>query len=243
MTEQVAFITGGGTGIGRAVAEAFVARGDQVVLVGRREEPLQRAVKELGEKHAAWTTCDVAAPFESERAIEFALERFGRLDVLVNNAAQFMLKPLAETSDAELRDLFAANVLGPLALIRAATPHLATSKGCVINVSSVVAQAVVGDSVAYSASKAALEQLTRALAVELGPQQIRVNAVAPGLTVTEMSERLREDAEYQKQTEANTPLGRLGRPDDMAGPILFLASPESGWITGQVIQATGGLML
>ncbi|HBP16834.1 MAG TPA: hypothetical protein DEA08_03435, partial [Planctomycetes bacterium] len=164
-------------------------------------------------------------------------------DVLVNNAAGHFSKPLAETSDEEIRGLLELNVTGVLTLTRAALPELVQRKGSVINLSSVVSRAAVPGYSTYGTSKAAVDQLTRNLAVELGSQGVRVNAVAPGLTVTPMSAEIRENDDFVQQFVAQTPLGRLGEPAEIAPAITFLASEDARWITGQVLQVSGGLLL
>jgi NAD(P)-dependent dehydrogenase (short-subunit alcohol dehydrogenase family) len=239
---QVVLITGGGTGIGAAMARAFVARGDKVLLCGRRETPLKALVEELG-TGAAYFQADVARPGDAHLAVNAAVNRFTRLDVLVNNAGVFTLKPLTEHEDDDLRQLLEVNVFGPLALIREAVPHLQETGGCVVNVSSTVGQRALANSVPYAATKAAVDHLTRGLAVELGPLGIRVNAVAPGLTRTDMTAALCADEAAVAGVVADTPLGRLGEPEDMARVALFLASPDAGWVTGQVVQAAGGSLV
>lgn len=235
---KVALVTGGGTGIGKAVAEAIVAEGGKVVVTGRREAPLQELAARFPQQ-IAWVAADVAAKGGPARAVQFAIERFGRLDVLINNAGVGILGPLSDLDDAGLATLLAVNIGGTAAAIREATPHLAKTRGAVVNVSSTLAQASVPGTAVYSATKTAVERLTAALAVELGTAGIRVNAVAPGLTVTDMSQSLPE--EMFQGLVAQTPLGRAGRPEDIARAVLFLASDE--WLTGQTLQSSGGLML
>lgn len=240
--DRVVLITGGGTGIGLAAAERFVALGARVVVTGRREEPL-KAFAEAHPERAAYLSADVSQGGEAERIVAFVVERFGRLDVLVNNAAGHFSKPLVETSDDEIRGLLELNVTGVLTLTRAALPELIQRKGSVVNLSSVVSRAAVPGYSTYGTSKAAVDQITRNLAVELGPQGVRVNAVAPGLTVTPMSKEIRENDAFVEHFVAQTPLGRLGEPAEIAPAITFLASAEARWITGQVLQVSGGLLL
>ena len=181
---------------------------------------------------------EAGAPVE---AIRFVVEQFGGLDVLVNAAGVGTLGPLVDLGDAALEQTFGVNVRGVLITTREAIPHLAKTRGAVVNISSTLAQASMPGAAAYSGSKAAVERATTALAVELGPQGIRVNAVAPGLTQTDMSDGIPQ--EMLDGMVAQTPLGRIGQPEDIARAVAFLASDDASWITGQVLQSSGGLML
>lgn len=237
---KVALITGGGTGIGRAVAEALVAEGAKVVVTGRREEPLKRLASEHPDA-VRYVTTDVTEPGAPAAAIAYVIEQFGQLDVLVNNAGVGILAPLVELDDDALRLISGVNVEGLLIATRDAIPHLAKTGGAVVNISSTLAQASMPGAAAYSGSKAAVERITSSLAVELGPQGIRINTVAPGVTQTDMV----SDAppEMIQGMVAQTPLGRIGKPEDIARAVAFLASDDASWITGQVLQSSGGLML
>jgi NAD(P)-dependent dehydrogenase (short-subunit alcohol dehydrogenase family) len=237
---KVALVTGGGTGIGRAVAEALVAEGARVVVTGRREEPL----KQLASEHpdaVRYVTTDVTKKGAPAAAVRFAIEQFDRLDVLVNNAGVGTLAPLVELDDDALQRISGVNVEGVLITTREAIPHLAKNGGAVVNISSTLAQASMPGAAAYSGSKAAVERITSALAAELGAQGIRINAVAPGITKTDMSAEAPQ--EMLDSMVAQTPLGRIGQPEDIAKAVVFLASDDASWITGQVLQSSGGLML
>ena len=237
---KVALVTGGGTGIGRAVAEALVTEGAKVVVTGRREEPL----KQLAGEHpdaVRYITTDVTEKGAPADAVRFVMEQFDRLDVLVNNAGVGFLGPLAELDDDALQQTFGVNVQGVLITTREAIPHLSKSGGAVVNISSTLAQASMPGAAAYSGSKAAVERLTSALAVELGPQGVRIKSVAPGVTKTDMSSSAPQ--EMIDAMVAQTPLGRIGQPEDIAKAVAFLASDDASWITGQVLQSSGGLML
>lgn len=239
--DKVALITGGGTGIGRGIALSLRAAGAKVVVVGRREAPLAALAAE--DPEIAYTTADVTKTEDIRAAIAFTRERFGKLDVLVNNAGVFVAKPHVETSDEEIALQLAVNVGGVLVASREALPALSETKGSIVNISSVVAKAAGPGLVTYSATKAAVDHLTRVLAAEVGQAGVRVNAVSPGLTRSEMSEPLLADEETRRGYISQTPFGRLGEPEDIAQVVTFLASDAAGWVTGQVVAASGGLLL
>lgn len=239
---KVALVTGGGTGIGKSITETLVLRGAKVVITGRREEPL----KNLSAAHpdqVAYIQADVAQPGDAKKAVDFTINAFGRLDVLVNNAGTFSMAPLVEVSDEEIARVFAVNVQGLLSFSREAIPHLAKTKGSIVNTSSTVATGVMPGASVYSGSKAAVDHITRILAAELGPMGIRVNAVSPGLTRTDMSAPITSHDETLQGMVAQTPLGRLGEPIDIARVVAFAASDDAGWVTGQIIASSGGIML
>ena len=240
---KAVLVSGGGTGIGKAIASAFAREGARVAITGRRIEPLQALQRELGPAIVP-IAADITDPAGRRRVVEEAARALGGLDVLVNNAGAFVGgKPLSETSDEELQVLYGLNVVALLALTREALPHLVARKGSVVNISSAVATGVMPGAAAYSGTKAAVDHVTRVLAVELGGAGVRVNAVSPGLTETDMAAPLTSDPATRQAMEAQTPLGRIGRPEDIARVVTFLASPEAGWVTGQAVQASGGLLL
>jgi NAD(P)-dependent dehydrogenase (short-subunit alcohol dehydrogenase family) len=239
---KAVLITGAGSGIGRAAAVAFAREGARVAVVGRRKVLLDETAAAIGERAFA-VAADITASGEPARVVAEVARAFGRLDVLVNNAGVFFRKLLSETSDADLASAFGTNVIAPLALAREALPWLRKGPGCVVNVSSTTARISKLTLSAYSASKLGLEQATRSLAVELGPEGIRVNCVAPGMTDTGMIDDIVADPDKLKTYLAATPLARMGRAEDVARSILFLASDDASWVTGQVLQASGGFQL
>ncbi|MCZ6671670.1 MAG: SDR family NAD(P)-dependent oxidoreductase [Verrucomicrobia bacterium] len=239
---KVVLITGGGTGIGKATAIVFLAEGAKVVISGRRQSVLQATTKELGTS-AHFVVGDVSKSGEPKAIVDEAIAKCGQLDVLVNNAGAFSMGPLMETSDEEIERIYRTNVFATLALSREALPHLIKTKGSIINISSTVSSGVMAGSSVYASSKAAVDHITRNLAAEYGPSGVRVNAVAPGLTATDMSTGVRSDEQMLTMMVGQTPLGRLGEPSDIAKAVLLLAGDEAGWITGQIVQASGGLML
>jgi NAD(P)-dependent dehydrogenase (short-subunit alcohol dehydrogenase family) len=237
---KVAIVTGGGTGIGRGIVEELVEQGARVVAVGRRIEPLEELERRLGDRVAA-LSADVTR--DSRRAVEFAIERFSQLDVLVNNAGAFLKAPLSRTSDAQIAQMLAVNVQAPLSLSREAVSALARTRGCIVNISSAAGSYVRADLSAYGGAKAAMHHVTKILAVELGPLGIRCNAVAPGFTRSDMTEPIFGAPDAMKFFLEHTALGRMGEPVDIARVVAFLASDEAGWVTGQTIAVSGGLLL
>ncbi|MCH8908627.1 MAG: SDR family oxidoreductase [Candidatus Heimdallarchaeota archaeon] len=239
---KVVLITGGGTGIGKATAEAFVGEGGKVVIVGRRQNVVQATTKELGDK-AQFVIGDISKVGEPKIIIDQVIAKNGQLDLLVNNAAAFTRGPLSETTDEEIERIYRTNVFALLALSREALPHLIKTKGSIINISSGAANTARAGGSIYASSKAAVNALTRNLAAEFGPSGVRVNVISPGVTVTEMSAPMTSNEEMMTRIVKQTALGRIGLPSDIAKAILLIASDEAGWITGQIVQASGGLTL
>ena len=239
---KVVLITGGGPGIGKAAAVAFIAEGAKVVISGRRQSVLEATTKELGAS-AHFVVGDVSKNGEPKAIVDKTIAKYNQLDVLVNNAGAFAMGPLMETSDEEIERIYRTNVFATLALSREALPHLIKTKGSIVNISSTVSKGVMAGVSVYASSKAAVDHLTRTLAAENGPSGVRVNAVAPGMTATDMSAGMRSDEQMLAMMVQQTPLGRVGEPSDIAKAILLLASDEAGWITGQIVQASGGMML
>jgi len=236
---RVVLVTGGGTGIGLGMAVAFRNCGANVVVTGRRAEPLDAFCKsDMACSHAI--RMDVSKPEDIERTIDETIERFGRLDVLINNALAVSGDAIENLRLDQIRTMYDVLLLGPTLMVRAALPHLEASGGNVINISSVASRMVAHPSMmltVYSAAKAGLSHLSRQLASELGPRGIRVNAIAPGTTRSETGDYTVEQAAAFAK---HTPLGRVGEPQDIAKVALFLASEDAGWVTGQDIDVSGG---
>jgi NAD(P)-dependent dehydrogenase (short-subunit alcohol dehydrogenase family) len=246
LSEKVVIVTGGSSGIGRATALSFAGQGAKVLITARRAAPLHETVAE--HPNIAGLVAEAAAPEDAVRTIANAIDTWGRLDALVNNAGAGAILPLADAAADRITRILAVNVLGPSLLATAALPHLTATKGAIINVSSTFGHKPVVGLSHYAASKAALEHLTRCWALELAPHGVRVNAVAAGPTesgaLTGMMGLSPEQAAAIKEQERERiPLKRRGNPDEVAQWIVRLADPASEWVTGQVIAIDGGLGL
>jgi 3-oxoacyl-[acyl-carrier protein] reductase len=185
---------------------------------------------------------DVTKAADVTRMFEEAVRAFGRLDVLVNNAGVYQFGPFESISEAEFRRHYDVNVLGPILAVQEALKHFGPEGGGVINISSIVGSRPLPTTSLYASTKAALENLTLSLAAELAPRKVRVNAIAPGHTESEGTAAMGLfEGEAGRRMSANTPLGRIGTPEDIAPAVVFLASDESRWITGEIIRVAGGL--
>ncbi|MFZ0216043.1 MAG: SDR family oxidoreductase [Candidatus Dormiibacterota bacterium] len=243
LSGKVAIVTGATVGIGEEVSRVFVREGARVVLVARTAPALERLAAQLGPGAAALPG-DVAQAVTARRAVARATE-LGGLDILVNNAGLDLNAPVLETSEADARRIFEVNLFGALFLMQEAGRALAArGGGSIVNVSSRTASAGVPGMAVYGASKGALEALSRAAAVELAAQQVRVNVVAPGLTRTRMNDEwlaAQEDpGAFLRQLEGSIPQRRLATPEDVAAAILYLASDESRHVTGATLAVDGG---
>jgi len=240
---RVVVVTGGGSGIGRAVANRFAALGANVLVVGRNADVLAEAVGE--HENMAFIAADLRAVDQAAGVVAAALVRWGRLDTLVNNAGIFVARPLAEVTAPQMNDLFTTHVVAPTLMLQAALPYLQASHGAVVNVSSTIGHKPSAHAAHYGASKAALEHLTRCWALELAPHRIRVNAIAPGPTDTPILERAGLSqavvAATQRLETELIPLRRRGTPEEIAAWIVALTDPLAAWVTGQIISVDGGL--
>lgn len=246
LKDKVAVVTGGSSGIGQATALAPARRGAKVVITGRRAAALEAAAAR--HPHIAALAADAASPEDAARTIAKAVDSWGRLDVLVNNAGAGAIMPLAEATPDRIMQILTVNVLGPSMLATAALPQLSATRGTIINISSTFGHKPAAGLSHYAAGKAALEHLTRCWALELAPHGIRVNAVAPGPTESGaltgmMGLSAGQAAAIEEQERQQIPLGRRGVPEDVARWIVHLADPASAWVTGQVIAVDGGLGL
>jgi 3-oxoacyl-[acyl-carrier protein] reductase len=238
----VALITGASRGIGAGIARRFAAAGIHVALgYHSRGDAAQSLAAEIAAAggQALPVQGDIADAGAAQRVVAETVERFGRIDMLVNCAGIAPYVPLGEIDAAHVRAMFDANVLGTVLVTQAALPHLPSPGGRIVNVASALAFRPIPRSSIYSASKAAIVTLTHAWSRELGPKGITVNAIAPGVIETEMTTSIL--VERGPGIVASTPLGRIGQPEDIAGLALFLCSADAGWITGRTIIADGGV--
>jgi len=246
MNDKVAIVTGGSSGIGHAIALGLASRGVRVLITGRRATALDGVT--AGQDDIAGLVADVSDPIAAERTVATAIDRWGRLDILVNNAGAGALLPLRDVTVHHINKIFATNVTGPSLLVAAAIPHLQSTRGVIVNISSTFGHKPGAQLSHYAASKAALEHLTRCWALELAPEGIRVNAVAAGPTQSGaltgmMGLSVDQAAAVEEAERQQIPLGRRGNPDDVARWVVLLADPASEWVTGQVIAVDGGLGL
>lgn len=238
---QTALITGGGTGIGLAAAQCLAACGARVIVAGRREAELTKAVAAIGPAASA-QVLDVGDLKSIPGLVAGLRERHGPVNILVNNAGINLKKPFAETNDAELLSILQTNVVGANALTHALLPQLRESgRGSVVFTSSMAAIFGLPKVTAYSIAKSALTGAVRSLAVELGAENIRVNAVAPGWIETEMTRKAFANEPARKEKILNrTPLGRMGEPADIGWAVAYLCSPAAKFVTGTILVVDGG---
>jgi len=244
LTGKVAVVTGASKGIGAAIAERFGQEGASVVVHfasdAKGAEKVVDAIKKAGGKAVA-VQGDLSKPDEVTKVFGEAKAAFGRVDVLVNNAGVYEFRPVAQVDPAHFHKLFDLNVLGLLLATQEAVKQMNGGGGLVVNISAVVGAPSVGHGSVYSATKAAVDEITQALAQELGPRGIRVNSLQPGVTATEGFYSMGESKAFTELALSRTPLGRLGQATDIAGAALFLATEDSGWVTGAEILVNGGL--
>lgn len=241
LENKVVVITGAGSGIGKASAIRFAQDGFNIVLVGRTLSKLEVVAEEIGQKQCLVIRADMASPSDIDKVIQKTLAAFNRIDVVVNNAGTFIGGPIETFSLDNWNQQLAVNVTGPFLLIKHALPHLEKSQGNVINISSV--SGVAGDwgAFAYNASKGALNLMTQGLALDLASKGVRLNAVAPTLTDTDMASFVINSKELLPHFENRIAMARAGKPNDIAGAIAFLASEDAKFITGTILPVDGGL--
>jgi 3-oxoacyl-[acyl-carrier protein] reductase len=244
LSNKVAVVTGASKGIGAGIAKALAKAGAQVVVnYARDRDGAEKVVADIVAKdgRAIAVQADVSKPEDVKRLFAETKRAFGRVDVLVNNAGVYKFHSLEEVSEREFHRQFDINVLGPLLSTQEALKYFGPDGGNVINVSSVVSENSTPNTAVYSATKGALDAITRVLAKELANRKIRVNTIAPGGTLTEGAREVGMiGSDFEKQIVAQTPLGRLGQPEDIAKVAVFLASDDSAWLTGERLTASGG---
>jgi 3-oxoacyl-[acyl-carrier protein] reductase len=242
---KVAIVTGASKGIGAEIARQLGAGGARVVVnYASSKEGADHVVDEIAKRggKAVAVQADVAKKKEVERLFAEAKKAFGRLDILVNNAGVYQFVPIEETTEEQFHCQFNTNVLGVILATQEAIKHFDAEGGTVINISSAATSMAPPNSVIYTGTKGAVDAITRVLANELGPRKIRVNAIQPGGVETEGFHAMNgPGSDFEKQMIAQTPLGRLGQPNDIAPTAVFLASADSAWITGETIMVGGGL--
>lgn len=241
---KVAVVTGASKGIGAGIAKGLGAEGASVVVnYSSSKENADRVVAQIKDKggKAIAVQGDMSKAGDITRLFDEAKKAYGTVDVLVNNAGVYQFDPIEAVTETEFHRVFNTNVLGPILAIREAVKHFPASGGSVINVSSVVSEIAVPNSVVYSATKGAVDAVTRVLAQELGARHIRVNTLAPGGVETEGTHTAGIiGSDFEKQMVAKTALGRIGQPEDISKVAVFLASDDSNWMTGERLVASGG---
>lgn len=242
---KVAVVTGASKGIGAAIAEHLAAEGAAVVVnyssgKGGADATVQRITQQDG--RAVAVQADLSKPEDIRRLFAESKKAFGRIDILVNNAGVYEFAPLESITAEHFHKHYNLNVLGLLLATQEAVKYFGAEGGSVVNISSVASTLAPAFGSVYSGTKAAVDAITKSLAKELGPRGIRVNAINPGMVETEGFHAAGlTDSDFRKKTEAQTPLGRIGQPQDIAPAVVFLVSPDSAWITGENLYISGGL--
>jgi 3-oxoacyl-[acyl-carrier protein] reductase len=241
---KVAVVTGASKGIGASIARHLAADGAKVVVnYATSKDGADKVVADITRRDgkAVAVQADVAKEGDVRRLFAEAMKAFGRVDILVNNAGIYEFAPLENVTPEHFHKQFNLNVLGLLIATQEAAKQFGPAGGSVINISSVVATSAVPQASVYSGTKAAVDAITRSLAKELGPKKVRVNSVNPGMVETEGTHAQGiPESDMRRQVEAQTPLGRIGQPADIAPAVTFLASDDAGWITGETWYVSGG---
>jgi 3-oxoacyl-[acyl-carrier protein] reductase len=245
LVNKVAIVTGASKGIGAGIAKSLAAEGASVVVnYASSKEGADRVVAEIKAKggNAIAVQGDVSKQADISRLFTETKKAFGRLDIVVNNAGVYEFAPLGDVTEASFHKMFDLNVLGLILTSQEALKYFGAEGGSIINIGSAASTLTPPTTVAYSATKGAVDVVTRTLSKELGPKKIRVNSINPGMVETEGTHSFGIiGSEFQKGFEAQTPLGRIAQPNDIGPIAVFLASDESGWLTGELVSASGGL--
>jgi 3-oxoacyl-[acyl-carrier protein] reductase len=245
LTGKVAVVTGASKGIGASIAKYLAAEGASVVVnYSSSKEGADKVVKEITGKggKAVAVQANVAKQKDIERLFTETKKAYGKLDILVNNAGVYEFQPLENVTDEHFHRLYDLNVLGLLLTSKEAAKYFGSEGGSIINISSVAGIISPATASVYASTKAAVDSVTRSLAKEFGPRKIRVNSINPGLVITEGVESVGfDEGEFRKNFEAQSPLGRVGLPEDISPAAVFLASGESSWITGETLVVAGGV--
>ncbi len=245
LKDKVAIVTGASKGIGASIAKHLAAEGAAVVVnYSTSKEGAEKVVAEIVKKggKAIAIQANVARPVEIKRLFADAIKAYGKLDILVNNAGVYEFIPLEDVTAEHFHRMFDLNVLGLVLASQEAVRHFDSAGGCIINISSVASVLALPNASVYSATKAAVDTITKSLSTELGPRKIRVNSVNPGMVETEgVHAGGFAEGDFRRETEAKTPFGRIGQPEDIAPAVVFLASNDAAWVTGQTLFVSGGL--
>lgn len=242
---QVVLVSGGSRGIGQALARGFAERGAQVVISGRDQSTLDAASREIaqGGHSCRGFACDVSRVDEIGPLVERVVQEYGRIDTLLNVAGVNIRQPSERFSPEQFDFILDINLRGAFFMAQAVGKHmLAQGSGAIVNIDSLNSEAPLKDVAPYAMSKAGISSMTRALAMEWGPRGVRVNGLAPGFILTDLTKKLWSIPTMAEWGRVNTPLGRLGRPEDLVGTAVFLASPAAAFLTGQTIYVDGGLV-
>lgn len=241
---RVAIVTGASRGIGRAIAEIFAREGARVVICGRKQEALDQVAREIGPLVKP-VACHVGRPDQIENMLAITAREFGQVDILVNNAAtNISFGPCLEIDESQFDKMIEVNLKSAFRLVKAVAPGMcARGNGSIVNIASIAGLRPQLHSLLYSMTKAALIMMTQSYALELGPKGVRVNAIAPGLIQTTLSEHYWKEEAQRDAVLAKQPIKRLGQPSDVAELALLLASDKGSYITGQTLRVDGGFLL
>lgn len=243
VSDQIVLVSGGSRGIGKALAKGFAERGAQVVITGREKDSLESAANEIstGTCHVQTVVCDVSETSQIEKAVDQVIEDCGKIDTLLNVAGVNIRQPAVDFSAEEFDFVLDINLRGAFFMAQQVGRHLVDrGTGSVLNIDSLNSHSPLTNVTPYAMSKCGLSGMTQVLAREWGPAGVRVNGLAPGFILTDLTQQLWSDPTMQEWGHFNTPLGRLGQPDDLVGTAIFLSSPAAAWLTGQTIYVDGG---
>lgn len=238
---KVAIITGGSSGIGEAVAKRFLEHGASVAACARHKRDLEKAFKKYPEDRVLLFECDVSSDKEAKQLVEATVKKFKKIDVLVNNAGIYVEGKVGDIAYKDWQKQMLTNLDGVFLMSHYAIPYLVKTKGNIINTASVSGLGGDEEAVAYNASKGAIVNFTRAMAIDYGPQGVRINSICPSLTETELTKDMIKDKKLVKAFKDRIPLRRIAQPDDIAGAYLFLAGDDARFVTGVNLPVDGGV--